>query len=178
MTYCGREILQPRRNPRIVDSKVDMKQCFPALAVLLCALAASGQALLSPRFKTVYVVSMANSMDEYLASRLTSSRVLWVVHQASSADTVLTDTLNENFWTWLERSYGPAGSAPVDAAGTAFNRGYSGINQHSGTIFLVDPRRKVVLCSKYDLPKNSSPNELDRTATRIATQLKQAFGVK
>jgi hypothetical protein len=162
-------------NPRIVDSKVDMKKCLPAFAALLCTLAASGQALLSPRFKTVYILSMSNSMDEYLASRLTSSRVLWVVHQASSADTVLTDTLNENFWTWLERSYGPAGATPADAADMGYNRGSSLLNRHSGTIFLVDPRRKVVLWSNFALPKNSSPDELDRTAARIANQLKSAF---
>jgi hypothetical protein len=155
-----------------------MKLCVPALGALLCALAASGQALLSPRFKTVYVVSMSNSMDEYLSGRLTSNRVLWVVHQPSSADTVLTDTLNDSFWAWLERSYGPPGNTPVDAADKGFNRSSSGLNSRAGTIFLVDPRRKVVLWSTYALAKNSSPDELDRTAARIATQLKSAFSAK
>ncbi len=178
MTHSGSEILQLGRNPRIIDSKNDMKLYLPALTVLLCALPASGQTLLSPRFKTVYIVSMPNSMDQYLASRLTSSRVLWVVHQPSSADTVLTDTLNENFWSWLERSLSFAGSASVDAADMGSNRSSSAFNPHSGTIFLVDPRRKVVLWSRYALPKNSSPGELDRTAARIANQLKSAFGNK
>jgi len=33
-----------------------------------------------------------------------------------------------------------------------------------------------VLWSTYELPKNSSPSEMDRSATRVANQLKTAFG--
>lgn len=154
-----------------------MKRRHFSLLVLLYGLTAGAQSQLSPRFRTVYIVPMPNSMNEYLASRITSRGVLWVVLQPSSADAVLTDTLNENFWTWLDRSYNsPAGAAP--AAPPEYNRASPAYYPHAGTLFLVDPRRRIVLWSIYDLPKNSSPTELDRTASRVVNQLKAAFGKK
>lgn len=178
MIHHRSEIVKRLRNARINDGGVDMKLCLITVAALLLNQAANSQALLSPRFRTVYIVSMSNSIDEYLASRLTSSRVLWVVLQPSSADAVLTDTLDENFWNWLDHSYSSAGSAPADDRDAAYRRTPSAFNTHSGTIFLVDPRRKVVLWSVYDLPKNSSPAELDRTASRVVSRLKSAFEKK
>lgn len=53
----------------------------------------------SPRFRTVYVVPMTNSLDQHIVSRLTSNRVLWVALEPMNADGVLTGTLDENFWS-------------------------------------------------------------------------------
>jgi hypothetical protein len=144
------------------------------LAVLSALLFGDGYRL-SPRFRTVYIVSMTNSLDQHIASRLTSNRVLWVVLEPASADTVLTDTLDGNFWSWIDRTY-PA--SPGSGAASRTDRGAqvrdpnppSGKQQ--GTIFLVDPHSRLVLWSMYDLPKNLSPGELDRTASRISNQLK------
>jgi hypothetical protein len=138
------------------------------------------EALLSPRFRTVYVVSMDNALDQHLATRLTSGRVLWVVLDPASADAVLTDNVDQNFWNWLERTYpGPSG-APPSASGNNAGAPHRVSNVsapvYRGTIFLVDPRRRLVLWSTYELPKNSSPSEMDRSATRITNQLKTAFG--
>jgi hypothetical protein len=154
-----------------------MKRCLSIVAALSCILAAYGQAALSPRFRTVYIVPMPNSMEEYLASCLTSTRVLWVVLQPSNADAVLTDTLDEDFWSWLERSYGSGSTAPAEGTDAGYRRPAS-FYPHSGTIFLVDPRRRVVLWSTYNLPKNTSPDELNRTAVHIVNQLRSAFGKK
>jgi hypothetical protein len=144
----------------------------------------AAQSQLSPRFQTVYIASMANSLDQHLASRLTSSRVLWVVLQPANADAVLTDTLEEEFWTWLERTYPmptpttKAPSTPTTNADSLYRSSSPPSGKHRGTIFLIDPRKRVVLWSTYDLPRNSSPAELDRCATRIANQLRTAFGRK
>lgn len=155
-----------------------MKLGFMAAAALFLSQVADSQALLSPRFRTVYIATMSNSIDQYLASRLTSSRVLWVVAQPSNADAVLTDTLDQSFWNWLDHSFSSPGSAPANDRDAAYQRTSSPYTAHSGTIFLVDPRRKVVLWSMYELPKNSSPGELDRTASHIVNRLKSAFGKK
>ncbi len=40
-----------------------------------------------------------------------------------------------------------------------------------GTVFLVDPRSRLVIWSMYAPPKSSSAGEMDRTATRIADRL-------
>jgi hypothetical protein len=142
--------------------------------VLLCGLATGDQSRLSPRFQTVFVLSMANSLDQHLASRLTSSHVLWVVLQPSSADAVLTDTLDTEFWEWLDRTF----PAPAGVNRDAYRGTYPTSGRHRGTVFLIDPRKRLVLWSTYELPRNSSPGELDRSASRITNQLRVAFGKK
>lgn len=149
------------------------------LVIVLCGLAAGAQTYLSPRFQTVFILSMANSFDQYLASRLTSGRVLWVVLQPSNADAVLTETLDEDFWNWLEKTYpAPAGTTAPNGGEGAYRNGYPPSVKHRGTIFLIDPRKRVVLWSTYELPRSSTPGELDRSAVRITSQLRGAFGKK
>jgi hypothetical protein len=134
---------------------------------------------ISPRFQTVYILEMANSFDQHLASRLTASRVLWVVLDPKSADAVLTDSLDDTFMSWMQRTYAP-GSAPAaapsetDAAASTLLRRTSS----RGTVFLVDPRRRLVLWSAYEMPKDSSSAEADKTAARLTNELKLAFGKK
>ena len=47
-----------------------------------------------------------------------------------------------------------------------------------GTLFLVDAHTRNVLWSVYEKPKNTSPDELDRTAKRVVTRLKQDLAGK
>jgi hypothetical protein len=47
-----------------------------------------------------------------------------------------------------------------------------------GTLFLVDTHSRNVLWSVYEKPKNTSPDELDRTAKRVVTRLKQDLAGK
>jgi hypothetical protein len=129
---------------------------------------------LSPRFQTVYILSMSNSLDQHLASRLTSARVLWVVLDPHNADAVLTDNVDDTFWSWLARTY-PGSAIPNNYEGPIHTTDATA-TKHRGTIFLIDPRRRLILWSVYELPKNGSPAELDRSAARITTQLKGAFG--
>jgi hypothetical protein len=147
------------------------------LIALLCGSGFAANIHLSPRFRTVYILSMSDSLDQYIASRLTSSRVLWVVLEPASADAVLTETLDENFWNWIARTY-PATTTASANNGTANRTAGPPPGKRHGTIFLVDPHRGVVLWSTYDLAKNSLPVELDRSAFRITSQLRTAFGKK
>jgi hypothetical protein len=156
-----------------------MRAHFFMLAVALCCASLSAaDPRVSPRFRTVYVMPMTNSLDQHLASRLTSRHVLWVVLEPSSADAVLTDSLDETFWNWMARTYPAAAGAPGgnNNRGGAYRPTGAPIGRQRGTVFLVDPRRRLVLWSTYEFPRNSSPAELDRSATRISTQLKSAFG--
>jgi hypothetical protein len=135
------------------------------------------EAALSPRFRTVYILDMPNGLEQYLASRLTSGRVLWVVLEPASADAVLTDRLDDTFWTWLARCYPPPAGASR-STDTASRRESQAAAKHSGTVFLVDPRSRVVLWSTYDRARSEAPDEMDRTAARIANQLKASFTKK
>jgi hypothetical protein len=49
----------------------------------------------------------------------------------------------------------------------------SASHRSKGTLFLVDPRSRVVLWSIYAPPKDTSAAQLDRTAARIANRIQQ-----
>jgi hypothetical protein len=147
------------------------------LMVLFCWRASGQDSRISPRFQTVYILSMSNSLDQHLASRLTSGRVLWVVLDPASADAVMTDNVDGTFWDWLARTYPGAAGGPGNSP-NANQAASAAPAKQRGTIFLIDPRRRLVLWSIYELPKSASPAELDRSATRITNQLKVAFGKK
>jgi len=123
--------------------------------------------------RTVYIVSMANELDQFLASRLTSGDVLRVVLEPTRADVVLTDKLDGAFWAWLAVSY-PAAGGPSNTDFAFRKRSHSN-KTDQGTVFLVDPKAKVVLWSTYDRGRTTSPDELDRTAGRIAKHLKSSL---
>jgi hypothetical protein len=166
--------------PSSISSGKRMKLRGVLLTCIFSTLLTS-QARLSPRFETVYLLEMANELDQHIASRLTSTRTMWVVLDPSKADSILTDSLDDTFWNWLTRNYPPAAGTDASGANRSVPQKYYGSPtgaHHRGTIFLVDPRARVVLWSTYELPKDSTPAELDRAASRINTGLRGAFGKK
>ena len=157
-----------------------MRNLAIVCTALLCVTLYGDETRLSPRFRTVYILEMPNSFDQFLASRLTNTHVLWVVLDPASADAVLTEAVDEPFWTWVQHCYPPTSSAPVADGSHTPGPVRTSLTStgNRGTVFLVDPRRRVVLWSAWELPRNSSPVESDRSATRVTNQLKAAFGKK
>jgi hypothetical protein len=164
-----------------------------ALAVLLFF------ALSNPdlhKVHTVYLLSMSNSMDQYLANRLTTEGVLQVVTDPNLADAVLTDRLGIAFEERLKQLYPPpAPPAPPAAdkdkdkdkdkdrkkdnlsdalkSDDAVQRNIMGSRPTRGNFFLVDRRTKQVLWSIYSPAKDTSAHQLSNTATRVVDQLKK-----
>jgi hypothetical protein len=149
-------------------------------AALLCAPVIAADARLSPRFHTVYILEMSNGLDQHLANRLTGERVLWVVLEPSHADAILTESLDESFWTWLAKTYPPPPGTvlPPGGHGSASRRMPLSNSRHPGMVFLVDPRAKVVLWSAWDQPRSPTPDDLEHSAERITNHLKAALGKK
>lgn len=120
---------------------------------------------------------MANGLNLHIASRLTSSGVVWVVLEPESADAVLTDRVDEAFWTWSTLHYKPAGKslsvAVRDDDGFRFEHLRTG--PYRGTLFLVDPRNGLILWSMYEPTPNTTTNALDMAAARIAASLKKSL---
>ncbi len=155
-----------------------MKIFLISLGAILCSFLYGDDLHISPRFQTVYIREMTNAFDQHLASRLTSARVLWVVLDPTKADAVLTESIDDNFMNWVQRTYA-APKAVVNEAGTpTMHRTPSLGEENRGTVFLVDPRRKLVLWSGCERPKDSSIEEEDRAAIRLTNELKLAFGKK
>jgi hypothetical protein len=143
--------------------------------ILLVGLTLFGdQPRVPPRFRTVYIREMTNALDQHLASRIYSTHVLWVVLDPAGADAVLTDSVDESFWLWMQRTYPSAKTNNADTTHLAATDTASA-RKHLGTVFLVDPRQRLILWSTYELPKKVSPADLDRTATRITDQLRAAL---
>jgi len=142
---------------------------------------------------TVYLLSMSNSMDQYLANRLTTEGVLQVVTDPNLADAVLTDRLGIAFEERLKQLYPPPAppAPPVaekdkdkdkdsktdlsDALKTdeAVQRNIMGSRPARGNFFLVDRRSKQVVWSIYSPAKDTSAHQLSVNAVRVVEHLKK-----
>ncbi|HEY3839656.1 MAG TPA: hypothetical protein VGL72_23960 [Bryobacteraceae bacterium] len=125
--------------------------------------------------RTVYVLPMANGLDQYLAQRLSSDHVMKVVADPKIADVVLTDRLDEAFEQKLtEIRAADAKKDDKDKDDTRTHAAFRS-SKGKGTIFLVDAKSREVLWSDYEkVPVSSSSDILNREAERIAKKLQAA----
>jgi hypothetical protein len=147
---------------------------------------------------TVYLLPMTNGLDQYLANRLTNLGVFQVVSDPSKADAVLTDRLGDSFEKRLGELFPTPAPAEPPKKEPAAKKGeeaksveiaepvtkgdtslrFSSFRRAKGTVFLVGAWNRTVLWSVYDQAKDSSAVEMDRAASRIASQLQRAVKVK
>ena len=149
-------------------------------SVLFCsALFGTDYRVLS-RVHTVYILGMSNGLDQFLANRLTSSGAAWVVLDPARADAVLTDRLDEIFWTWLNGRYPLESKVPAPAHRDDLrSKELTGVSgKVRGTVFLVDPKSRLVLWSCYHQAKKATADEMDHAAAQVAKHLKAGLGRK
>lgn len=142
--------------------------------------------------RTVYLLKMSKGMDQYLANRLTNEHVFQVVTDPKLADAILTDRIGESFETKLTELFPPPNPEPVkrepppDKEETGklgllaepVNKLSNPANSSSfgsatGTIFLVQAKSREVIWSAYNIPRDTSSKQLDRTASDIVSQIKR-----
>jgi hypothetical protein len=156
-----------------------MKHFLLAAAALAMSMALSAAGL--GDIKTVYLLPMSNGLDQYLAQQLTAGAVLQVVTNPQAADAVLTDHLGESFEQSLADLYQTKPKADDKSSDDAEDKGAtparSGMQgkRGRGTIFLVNRRTHDVLWSVYELPKDSQPATLRRSAGKISAQLAKSI---
>jgi len=158
-----------------------MKSLASLLCGILLLLAPLGESAEVAGVETVYLLPMGNSLDQFLANQLTSQGILRVVADPRKADAVFTDRLGKELQAFLDEIQ-PAEEAAVagesetsgkelakDERGrgriTTFGRG-------KGTVFLVDRETRTVLWSTYERPKNATPDQVNKAASRIVERLK------
>jgi hypothetical protein len=139
--------------------------------------------------KTVYLLPMTYSLDQFLAIRLTKGGVLQVVTDPKKADAIISDHIGTALEEKMNSLYGErkavksADGAPdsdkdkdkdKDKDQNSFGGGpMAGGTRSKGAVFLVDPKTRNVLWSDYVRPKNSQPDELNHVADKIAAQLEK-----
>jgi len=130
--------------------------------------------------KTVYLLPMTYSLDQFLAIRLTKGAVLQVVTDPKLADAVLSEHIGPGLDEQLKGLYGEKADADKDKdKGSSFAGGpMAGGTRSRGAIFLVDRKTRNVIWSDYVRPKNAQPDELNHVADKIAGQLEKDKKVK
>jgi len=153
--------------------------CAAASLVWVYASDAPNAAL--QQIHNVYLLPMGNSLDQYLANRLTEAGLFQVVTDAQKADTIITDKIGEGLERRLAELYPPpkpekvekkdendktadALAKPPDRIGS-FSRG-------RGTVFVVDRKTHSVLWSVYLPVKSSRPDDTNRRAGEIVKKLR------
>jgi len=144
---------------------------------LLCLTVSAGELQQRLKTRTVYIVPMANGLNSHIASRLTSSGVVWVVLEPESAEAVLTDRVDEAFWAWSTMHYKAAGKNSNVALRDDDPLRFEHLSRgpYRGTLFLVDPRNGLVLWSMYVPTPNTASNALDLAAAHVAASLKKSL---
>lgn len=137
----------------------------------LLAASLTASALDIGTIKTVYLLPMSNSLDQYLAIKLTNGVVLQVVTDPLKADAVMTDHVGAGLEAKLEDLYGIK-EKPSDQDMFSIPRpvGQS-VSRARGAIFLVDRKTRNIVWSDYQHPRNTSPGAMNQLAERITNKL-------
>jgi hypothetical protein len=159
--------------PGLIDSSI-----IASIIALLFACAAA-RAQNPGDYKAVYIMQMSNGLDQFLAIKLTGSHVMQVVADPQKADAVFTDRIGTAFEQSLDELYGQKQkiddkdkAADKDNLTPSTPRMASG-SHGKGTIFLVDRKTRAIVWSDYVKPKNTTPDEMNHVAERIAGKLEK-----
>ena len=154
---------------------------LPLLAAALSAQTPPNAELSQVQF--IYLLPMGSGLDQYMANWLVRENVYRVVTDPQKADAVLTDQIGVPLQEKLLELYPPPpppeppeDEKKKDEGGLKgdLSKPRSTFSRGRGNVFLVDLKSRRVLWSIYERPKNSLPDELDKTSQRIVRQLKKA----
>lgn len=123
-----------------------------------------------PAVHTVYILPMANGLDQYLAEQLTRDHVVQVVADPKLADAIITDRLGEAFEQKMTQIH-PRDDAEKKANSSTDIRPAFRSNNRRENFFLVDAKSRQILWSDYEKPGRS----LNREASKIAKKLGLVF---
>jgi hypothetical protein len=141
------------------------------------ALAQAGTAELA-EVKTVYLLPMTYSLDQFLAVRLAKGGVLQVVTDPKLADAIITDHIGTGLEERMNELYGKQPDTEKDKEKdkkeqASFAGPTAGSARSKGAVFLIDRKSRNVVWSDYVRPKSSQADELNHVADKIAAQLEK-----
>jgi len=143
---------------------------------------------------SVYLLPMAQGLDQYLANHLINGKVFQVVTDPKLADAIFTDKVGKTFEEQLADLTPNPEPVSQNKGQTADDQSPSSLaelisksqgppttssfGRSKGMVFLVNPKSHHVLWSVYELPKDSTSARLDRTASDIVSRLKRDLKAK
>jgi hypothetical protein len=138
---------------------------------LLLAASLAASALDLDGIKTVYMLPMANGLDQYLAIQLTTGSVLQVVTDPQKADAILTDHVGSSLEQKLDELYGQKQKQDQDVFGGSQRPVSQSISRARGAIFLIDRKTRNIVWSDYERSKNTTQPEVKHVAEKIVAKL-------
>jgi len=166
-----------------VERIIDLMKVFCLLATLCFSVAGASNPQLA-EIKTVYILPMTYSLDQFLAIRLTKGGVVQVVTDPKLADAILSDHIGSSLEEKLKSLYPPEKVKDADKDkdkdkdASSFGAPMAGGTRSKGAVFLLDHKTHNVLWSDYVRPKSAQPEDLNRAADKIAGQLEKDKRVK
>ena len=165
-----------------------MLRFFLGLCALTLAIAQSNGNL--SRVQSVYIMPMSGGYHQHLANRLIRLGLFQIVADPHRADAILTDRVGEGLEARLDVY--DAASQKRDAAEHKGDEPVKGeskvtlaerpvttsLSGGKGTLFLIDRKSRRLLWSTFEKPKNVTAKELDRSAGRVASRVKEEWSGK
>ncbi len=143
--------------------------------------------------KNVYLLSMGQGLDQYLANHMNRHGLFQVVADPALADAVFTEQLGRDFEYRFKELYPPPEQVEKEKEKEKSDEGKdarkddgsdaekalreqtmmrsSTFSRGRGNVFLVDIKSRRVIWSHHLRPRNSSPRELNQTAADIVERL-------
>jgi hypothetical protein len=147
----------------------------PFLLLLATALLAAPAPDLS-EVKAIYVLPMSNSLDQFLAIRLTKGGTLQVVTDPKKADAVFTDRLGVDVQEKLDELFGEKRKNPDadnDKMTGSSHQTMQPLPHGRGGVFLIDRKTRNIIWGMYARPKNTTPDEMNRLAELIVDKFEK-----
>jgi hypothetical protein len=149
---------------------MDGMMVFMKLFLFLAAMLSVSAADLSG-IKTVYLLPMANGLDQYLAIKLTTGVVIQVVTDPQKADAILTDHVGGALEQKLDELYGAKVKEDPQDPFSVQHPIAQAVGRAKGAMFLIDRKTRNIVWSDYEKPKNTTPAGMNQLAEKIASKL-------
>lgn len=170
-------------------------KCLALVAVATLVMAAGEPVNRAELVKvhTVYLLPMANGLDQYLANWLTAFGIYRVTTDPARADAFFTDRVGAEFEGRVAELLPDTKKAPVEKAkqdadadsasnspaaavtGTTAAPAARSFGGGRGNIYLVGRESRLILWSTFGRPKDTRPKQMDGLAEKVILRLKRAM---
>lgn len=150
-----------------------MRRLFLLSSILALAFAGKNPQL--DAVHSVYLLSMSNALDQFLATELTRIGLLQVVADPQKADAIFTDKIGKPLEDKLDELYPPETVKKDDDKDPLSQpqQRLGGFSKGRGTVYLVDRKTRNVVWSIYVPVRGSQADDVNHRAHTIVARLQK-----